>query len=214
MSRWRYTVFPCSATPTRAQLRSGRFAGSLPSRWRRRARQNASLWLGRGDNPSSPNGETRPRTSHRPGDADDLGTGCFGRYLHVAWRRTRSRAAPLSQSSAVERIAPELSLPTIVAMMPGSGESWQATLNFCESTVSQKEGAEKQRESSSSFLVSYKLLWKSNPQLYHVFRRQLAEDKYCANIAVNCPFRITDLQQKSRSRTITSAASAERFVKL
>ncbi|XP_062524641.1 retrovirus-related Pol polyprotein from type-1 retrotransposable element R1 4 isoform X2 [Bombyx mori] len=99
------------------------------------------------------------------------GHGCFGRYLHLVARReptpkchhcsgcnedTAEHTLAYCPAFAEQRrvlvanIGPDLSLPTVVATMLGSDESWQAMLDFCESIMSQKEAAERERESSSS----------------------------------------------------------------
>uniref|UniRef100_A0A8R2R5S1 Reverse transcriptase n=1 Tax=Bombyx mori TaxID=7091 RepID=A0A8R2R5S1_BOMMO len=97
------------------------------------------------------------------------GHGCFGRYLHRIARREPTMEchhcdcdedtvehtlaycpAWLEQRRVlVSQIGPDLSLPTVVATMLGSDESWKAMLDFCEYTISQKEAAERERESSS-----------------------------------------------------------------
>uniref|UniRef100_A0A8R2MBE2 Reverse transcriptase n=2 Tax=Bombyx mori TaxID=7091 RepID=A0A8R2MBE2_BOMMO len=98
------------------------------------------------------------------------GHGCFGRYLHLVARREPTpkchHCSGCNEDTAehtlaycpafaeqrrvlVAKIGPDLSLPTVVATMLGSDESWQAMLDFCESTISQKEAAERERESSS-----------------------------------------------------------------
>lgn len=51
----------------------------------------------------------------------------------------------------VSQIGADLSLPTVVASMIGSDESWKAMLYFYESTISQKVAAEPERESAFLF---------------------------------------------------------------
>uniref|UniRef100_A0A8R2QYD3 Reverse transcriptase n=1 Tax=Bombyx mori TaxID=7091 RepID=A0A8R2QYD3_BOMMO len=99
------------------------------------------------------------------------GHGCFGRYLfkiagreptaqchHCADRdeddtaeHTLARCSGFDEQRAalVAVIGEDLSLPRVVATMLGSDASWKAMLDFCESTISQKEAAERERESSS-----------------------------------------------------------------
>ncbi|XP_028037327.1 uncharacterized protein LOC114248320, partial [Bombyx mandarina] len=95
------------------------------------------------------------------------GHGCFDRYLfkiagreptaqcqHCADRdeedtaeHTLARCSGVDEQRAalVAVIGEDLSLPRVVATMLGSEASWKAMLDFCESTISQKEAAERER---------------------------------------------------------------------
>ncbi|KAL0894298.1 hypothetical protein ABMA27_014296 [Loxostege sticticalis] len=58
-----------------------------------------------------------------------------------AWARERS--------VLVAAVGQDLSLRAVVARMLESEEKWQAVLTFCEAVVSQKEAAERERETSA-----------------------------------------------------------------
>lgn len=97
--------------------------------------------------------------------------GCFGEYLHRVARREPTPAChhcgvcdvdtaqhTLEECSAwegprralVAEIGVDLSLPTVVAAMVGSERCWQAMVSFCETVISQKEAAERDREVDAS----------------------------------------------------------------
>lgn len=98
------------------------------------------------------------------------GHGCFGKYLCRLCREPDARCHhcvqcledtarhTLAECSAwdeprralVAEIGGDLSLPAVVRSMVGSAESWDAVVSFCESVMSQKEAAERERELTTS----------------------------------------------------------------
>lgn len=97
------------------------------------------------------------------------GHGCFGRYLcHVARREpteechacgadqdTAEHTLEECPAYADERrilsaiVGTDLSLPAVVRRMVSSERSWEAMLAFCDAVMSQKEAAERERESAT-----------------------------------------------------------------
>ena len=98
------------------------------------------------------------------------GHGCFGKYLcrinrepdarchHCVDCREDTARHTLAECAAweeprralISEVGSDLSLPAVVESMVGSEESWDAVVSFCETVVSQKEAAEREREISSS----------------------------------------------------------------
>ena len=93
------------------------------------------------------------------------GHGCFRRYLHRIGREesplcldcgaaedtaehTLSVCPSWSDRRAelVAVVGPNLSLPSVISAMLRSDEAWAATVSFCETVMSQKEMAERERE--------------------------------------------------------------------
>ena len=95
--------------------------------------------------------------------------GCFGKYLHkIAGREPTTEchhcgcAVDTAQHTLEEcpawvsqrqelgaAVGDDLSLPALVKAMVEDERSWQAALTFCEEVMSQKEAAERERESES-----------------------------------------------------------------
>ncbi|XP_026322238.1 uncharacterized protein LOC113231912, partial [Hyposmocoma kahamanoa] len=97
------------------------------------------------------------------------GHGCFGHYLHKVARREPSPschecgAADDTAQHTLEvcsrwdeqrctltgTVGQDLSLPSVVAAMLDSEESWEAVAYFCAQAMSQKEAAERVREDAA-----------------------------------------------------------------
>jgi hypothetical protein len=93
------------------------------------------------------------------------GHGCFGKYLHQIARREvtpvchECGAAEDTAQHTLEAcaawgpqhhtltqlIGDDLSLPGMVGAMLGSERAWKAAVSFCETVISQKEAAERDR---------------------------------------------------------------------
>ncbi|XP_041969583.1 uncharacterized protein LOC121726335, partial [Aricia agestis] len=98
------------------------------------------------------------------------GHGCFGAYLCKVARReptpvchdcgaaedTAQHTLEVCDRWAVQRhdlvavLGGDLSLPSMVRCMLESDEAWQAAVSFCETVLSQKEAAERNREDDPS----------------------------------------------------------------
>ena len=97
------------------------------------------------------------------------GHGCFRRYLHRIGREespscldcgaeedTAEHTLSVCPSWSDQRaelaavVGPNLSLPSVVSAMLASDEAWAATASFCETVMSQKEAAEREREDDPS----------------------------------------------------------------
>ncbi|XP_037298275.1 uncharacterized protein LOC119190426 [Manduca sexta] len=59
--------------------------------------------------------------------------------------------------SALRSVVGDPSLPAVVAFMVGSQRSWRAAVYFCEVVISQKEGAERDREREDPSRVQRRL---------------------------------------------------------
>lgn len=101
------------------------------------------------------------------------GHGCFGKYLcHVARREPTTEchhcgsdedtaqhtlevcvAWASQRSELVAIVGADLSLPSLIASMVGSEESWSASVAFCEDVMSRKEAAEREREITSQLAI-------------------------------------------------------------
>ncbi|XP_073947334.1 uncharacterized protein [Choristoneura fumiferana] len=97
------------------------------------------------------------------------GHGCFGRYLYKIARReptpvchecgctedTAQHTLEVCPAWAIERqdlamvVGPNLSLTSLVHEMTKCEDVWRAAIFFCEEVMSQKESAERARESNS-----------------------------------------------------------------
>ena len=98
------------------------------------------------------------------------GHGCFGKYLcrinrepdarchHCVDCREDTARHTLSECTAweeprrvlISEVGSDLSLPAVVASMVGGGGSWDAVVSFCETVISRKEAAEREREITTS----------------------------------------------------------------
>ncbi|XP_041976487.1 uncharacterized protein LOC121731199 [Aricia agestis] len=98
------------------------------------------------------------------------GHGCFGHYLHHTARREPTPqchhcadeddtaehtlvACPAwvaQRAQLCDIIGPDLTLPVIIRSLARSREAWQAVSTFCESIMTQKEAAERNREADEA----------------------------------------------------------------
>ncbi|KAJ0177492.1 hypothetical protein K1T71_007501 [Dendrolimus kikuchii] len=98
------------------------------------------------------------------------GHGCFGRYLCRIRREQTSgchhcvggdedtalhtlQVCPAwdeQRRDLVAAVGADLSLPAVVKAMVGSADAWDAAASFCETVMSAKEAAEREREQSAT----------------------------------------------------------------